>query len=94
MGASNQKASGTPIKLLMKHWPRYSEASFIPTFSECIVVRMLLVSIAVRGRHMMRYVHTYIFVNDTNPRPADRKTIHRFTRLRAGPAREISWNRL
>ncbi|KIK32602.1 hypothetical protein CY34DRAFT_138214 [Suillus luteus UH-Slu-Lm8-n1] len=60
----------------MKHQTRYSKASFIPTFLECSVVRMLLVSMAVRGTHITRYVHTYIFVIDTNPR-ASRSIVYR-----------------
>jgi hypothetical protein len=82
LGSSNQKAWGTPIKLLMKHRTQYAKASFIPPFSECSVVRMLLVIVAVRAKHRMRYVRTYIFVIDTNPRASrskDNASLHTIT---------------
>ncbi|KAG2744979.1 hypothetical protein P692DRAFT_20743680, partial [Suillus brevipes Sb2] len=68
MRTSNQKASVTSVKLLMKHRlyllfivKRYAHATAnypIP----------LLVSMTVRAKHRMRYARTYIFVIGTDPR--------------------------
>ncbi|KAG2754376.1 hypothetical protein P692DRAFT_20161632 [Suillus brevipes Sb2] len=71
MGASNQKSSGTPVKLLMKHhsYLHFQSAAlcacdrelsielvFLQDMLESI---LLLVSMAVRAKHRMRYEHTY-----------------------------------
>jgi hypothetical protein len=75
MVPSNQMASGTPMKLLMKHRPRYSKASVIPTFSECNIGRMLLVSMAARAKHRMRYVHMYSSSTPTLGQSIERQRI-------------------